>query len=212
MSKEWILNSATNRFQLNYKRSVGPTSESIRACSPQSKEEWADYYYSKVRSKEYIDDLGKKLFVKITEVIQAEVEDLTEEDCVSYMHNLVIDRTYDGYIREINTIYGQLEKLLNVKIQPSSDEWDRKYNVDFFIEVNGCFIGLQIKPVSKGIQLPQIFKEHSIQNDAFDRFTKKYGGKVFYVFSSGSGKDKSIQNEDVVEEIKAEINRLSLLN
>ena len=30
MAKEWILNSAMNRFQLNFKRNVGPTSESIR--------------------------------------------------------------------------------------------------------------------------------------------------------------------------------------
>jgi len=25
MAKEWILNSAMNRFQLNFKRNVGPT-------------------------------------------------------------------------------------------------------------------------------------------------------------------------------------------
>ncbi len=30
MAKEWILNSAMNRFQLNFKRNVGATSESIR--------------------------------------------------------------------------------------------------------------------------------------------------------------------------------------
>ena len=34
MAKEWILNSATNRFQLNFERNVGATSESIRKCSP----------------------------------------------------------------------------------------------------------------------------------------------------------------------------------
>lgn len=40
MPKEWILNSATNRFQLNFKRNVGATSEEIRKCSPKSLEEW----------------------------------------------------------------------------------------------------------------------------------------------------------------------------
>ena len=34
MPKEWILNSAMNRFQLNYKRNVGATSQSIRECEP----------------------------------------------------------------------------------------------------------------------------------------------------------------------------------
>lgn len=27
MAKEWILNSAMNRFQLNFKRNVGPTKD-----------------------------------------------------------------------------------------------------------------------------------------------------------------------------------------
>jgi len=73
MAKEWILNSAMNRFQLNFKRNVGPTSESIRLCQPKTIDEWRDYYFSNVRSKEHIIELGKKLYIKITEVISAEV-------------------------------------------------------------------------------------------------------------------------------------------
>jgi hypothetical protein len=72
MAKEWILNSAMNRFQLNFKRNVGPTSESIRKCEPKALEEWQEYYFSNVRSKKHIIDLGKKLYIKITEVISAE--------------------------------------------------------------------------------------------------------------------------------------------
>ena len=83
MAKEWILNSAMNRFQLNFKRNVGPTSENIRKCSPRTMEEWRKYYFKNVRSKEHIEELGKKLYVKITEVIQAEVEEITEDDCVN---------------------------------------------------------------------------------------------------------------------------------
>lgn len=73
MAKEWILNSAMNRFQLNFKRNVGPTSESIRKCTPKSIEKWREYYFSNVRSKEHIENLGRKLYIKITEVIHAEV-------------------------------------------------------------------------------------------------------------------------------------------
>ena len=74
MAKEWILNSAMNRFQLNFKRNVGPTSESIRQCEPKTLDEWREYYFNNVRPKEHIEELGKKLYVKITEVIQSEVE------------------------------------------------------------------------------------------------------------------------------------------
>lgn len=135
MAKEWILNSAMNRFQLNFKRNVGPTSESIRKCSPKNVNEWREYYFENVKPKEHIIDLGKKLFVKITEVIQSEVAEVSEQDCIDYMIQLVIDRTYDGYVTEIQTMYGQLEKMLGVKIESAPDEWDRLFNVDFFIKI-----------------------------------------------------------------------------
>ncbi|MBI4632364.1 MAG: MjaI family restriction endonuclease [Deltaproteobacteria bacterium] len=208
MPKEWILNSAMNRFQLNFKRNVGPTSESIRQCAPKTVDEWQEYYFTNVRSKDHIEDLGKKLYVKITEVIQAEVEEITEQDCVDYMVQLVIDRTFDGYMTEIKTIYGQLEKELDVNIEPAPDEWDRLFNVDFFIKISDKYIGIQIKPINQGIQLSQIFKEKNLQRKTHEKFTKQYGGKVFYVFSSKVGEKKEIRNKEVIDEIKQEIERL----
>jgi hypothetical protein len=209
MAKEWILNSVMNRFQLNFKRNVGPTSESIRKCAPKTIEEWREYYFKNVRTKEQIEELGKKLYVKITEVIQAEVADITEQDCINYMLQLVIDRTFDGYMTEIQTIYGQLEKILDVKIEPAPDEWDRLFNVDFFIKINDKFIGLQIKPVNKGIQLSEIFKEKDIQEKTHKQFTEGFGGKVFYIYSVKVGEKKEIYNKEVIDEIKKEIERLS---
>jgi len=64
-----------NRFQLNFKRNVGPTSESIRQCAPKTLDDWREYCLKNVRSKEHIESLGRKLYIKITEVIQAEVEE-----------------------------------------------------------------------------------------------------------------------------------------
>ncbi len=208
MAKEWILNSAMNRFQLNFKRNVGPTSESIRKCSPKTLDEWREYYFKNVKPKEHIEELGKKLYVKITEVIQSEVADVTELDCIDYMLQLVIDRTFDGYMTEIQTIYGQLQKIIEVPIQPAPDEWDRLFNVDFFIQVGEKFIGLQIKPVNSGIQLPEIFKEYNLQAETHQKFTEVFGGKVFYLFSEKIGERKEIKNKEVIEEIREEIARL----
>jgi hypothetical protein len=208
MAKEWILNSAMNRFQLNFKRNVGPTSESIRKCSPKTLEEWREYYFSNVKPKEHIEELGKKLYVKITEVIQSEVADVTEHDCIDYMMQLVIDRTFDGYMMEIQTIYGQLQNILKIPIQSAPDEWDRLFNVDFFIQIGEKYIGLQIKPVNSGIQLPEIFKEYSLQAETHKKFTEVFGGKVFYLFSTKVGDKKEIQNKEVFDEIKQEIIRL----
>jgi len=208
MAKEWILNSAMNRFQLNFKRNVGAVSEEIRKCAPKTIKEWEEYYFTKVRSRKHIEELGRKLYIKITEVIAAEVEDITEEDCINYMYNMVINRTFDGYMTEIKTIYGQLQKILGVKIEPAPDEWDRLYNVDFFIKIKGKYIGIQIKPAGGVSHIPQIFKEHNLQIATHKKFTEKFGGKVFYIISIKEGDKKKIYNTEVIDKIKEEIKRL----
>jgi hypothetical protein len=208
MAKEWILNSAMNRFQLNFKRNVGATSESIRKCSPKTLDEWRKYYFANVKSEAHIEDLGRKLYVKITEVIQSEVAGVSEQDCIDYMIQLVIDRTFDGYMTEIQTIYGQLQNILDIKIESAPDEWDRLFNVDFYIKIGERYIGLQIKPVNSGIQLPEIHKEYALQAETHKKFTAKFGGKVFYIFSEKVNGKKEIANRKVIEEIRQEIERL----
>ncbi len=208
MAKEWILNSAMNRFQLNFKRNVGAVSEEIRKCAPKTIGDWEEYYFTKVRSRQHIEELGRRLYVKITEVICAEVEEVTERDCIEYIYQMVINRTFDGYLTEIKTVYGQLQDKLGVKIEPAPDEWDRLYNVDFYIEVGGQYIGLQIKPAAGVSHIPQIYKEQSLQERTHRQFTGKYGGKVFYVISVKERGKKKIANPEVMEQILEEIERL----
>lgn len=146
--------------------------------------------------------------MKVTEVIASEVDAVPEQDCIDYMFALVIDRTFQGYETEIRTVYGQLEHLLDRKIEAAPDEWDRRYNVDFFIRVGERFIGLQIKPAGGTSHIPQIYKERQQQAETHRRFLDQYGGQVFYVISVKQGGQKVIQNPEVIEEIRAEIARL----
>ncbi|PKM92907.1 MAG: MjaI family restriction endonuclease [Elusimicrobia bacterium HGW-Elusimicrobia-4] len=208
MAKEWIINSATNRFQLNYSRNVGKVSEQIRKCQPRKLEDWEEYYYKNVYPKSRLVDLGKKLYIKITEVLQAEIESVTEEDCINYIINLVINRTFDGYVSEKQTIYGQLQDILEVKIEPAPDEWDRLFNVDFFIKIKDKYLGLQVKPAGGISHIPEIFKERQQQAETHKKFTARYSGKVFYIISIKDGDKKKIHNTEIIEEIKAEIERL----
>jgi len=97
---------------------------------------------------------------------------------------------------------------LGEKIEPAPDEWDRIFNVDFFIKVGKKYIGLQIKPAGGVSHIPQIFKERKLQEKTHKKFTDKYGGKVFYVISIKEGDKKKIYNTEVIEEIKSEIQRL----
>lgn len=219
MAKEWILNLATNRWGLNKKRSVGPVSEWIREAMPRSEAEWEQAYYVRLEEmlnargialspQEYLRSLGERLFVKVSEVVRAEIEEVTLEDCVAYIHDLVIRRTFDGYWREIETVYGQLQQQLQVSIEPASDRLDRLYNVDFVIRVGEALIGLQIKPVTYQ-QMNEVHRWQTWMAEAHRKFTAKYGGKVFVVFSVREGQRKRIANPGVIEEILREIRRLS---
>ena len=105
--KEFILNYAMNRWKLNSKKNVGPTSDSIRICNPHTYEEWEQYYYSNVCSKEHIYSLGQTLYKHIVDDLPNEerfhpnlINSVTEQDCIDYMNMVVIDRVYSGFCKE----------------------------------------------------------------------------------------------------------------
>jgi len=216
--RETLLNYGLNRWGLNKAYSVGPTSELIRTCAPSTLKEWEDFYFTNAKQKEkegikvtreYITGLGQTLYVKLSEVIQKELLSISEEECIDYAYNLVLNRTYEGYVTEIETIYGQLEGMLGIKIDPASDEWDRTYGVDFSIKVGEKYIGLQIKPISSGQSLNQ-YQWIEMHRKNHERFESDFGGKVFFIYSiKSTGKKKKIYNIEVVEEIKSEISRLT---
>ena len=158
-------------------------------------------------TREYVTELRRKLCIKITEQISAEVEDITEEDCIGHVYKGVIGRTHDGYPPEIQTIYGQLQRALGVEVEPAPDEWDRLYNVDFFIEISGEYIGLQIKPTTFKHTFED-YKWKEMQEISHRKFQEKFGGQVFTVFSVKEGNKKVIHNPEVIEEIRKEIERL----
>ena len=208
MSKEWILNASTGRFQLNFKRNVGAVAEEIRKCQPKTLEDWQEYYFQQVYPPEHLEELGRKLYVKITEVIHAEVSAISEQDCIDYIRNLVIKRTFDGYLTEKTTVYEQLQKVLKVDIEPAPDEWDRLYNVDFFIKIGDHFIGLQIKPETF-YNASEYYKWRDIQKATHQKFEKKYGGAIFTIISIKQGSEKVIANPETISDIQKEIDRLS---
>jgi len=216
--RETLLNYGMNRWGLNKAYSVGPTSELIRACAPKTFEEWENYYFTHAKQKkkdgvkiarEYITGLGQTLYIKITEVVRSELDSISVEECVDYAYNLVLNRTYEGYKSEIDTIYGQLESIVGHNIEPAPDEWDRTYGVDFFIKLNSGLVGIQIKPISSGQSINQ-YQWIEMHRKNHERFKKDFGGKVFFVYSvKGAGKKKKIYNTEVIDEIIEEIKRLN---
>lgn len=158
---------------------------------------------------ESLKELGERLYAKITEVVIPEWEsafrELTEQDCIDYIYNLTINRTYDGYMREKSVINDGLAKIFpDIQFEESDPELDHAGDIDYIAKVGGQAIGIQIKPITAGAN----FGSYSLterMKASFDAFREQYGGNVFIVFSL----DGEIANKDVIIQIREEIVRLS---
>jgi len=72
--RESLLNFATNKWRLNQNHSIDKTSALIRNCSPDSYEEWVDYYFNNAYqqkknglkiTREYLNELGKGIYKSV---------------------------------------------------------------------------------------------------------------------------------------------------
>lgn len=215
--KEKILNYACQTYQLSRPNKVGAVMSLIRQCQPQTITEWERWYFTNAVTdgkqinrvtQADLTELGERLYEKITTVVIPEWQDafrqLTHEDCVAYIYNLTINRTYDGYIREKSVVYDGLAKLFpNVQFEEAPPELDHAGDVDYLGYVGEKAFGIQIKPTTAKAN----FGNYSVSERmraSFAAFQEDFSGKVFNVFSL----DGEIGNPEIVEEIAAEIARL----
>jgi len=218
---ERVLNHAAHTYQLTRPSKVGPVMEMIRECQPRSFEEWENFYWENAETKTanpvkvtegVIGELGERLYEKIVGTVQPEWErafaSITREECVEYIREVTLHRTYDGYLSEISVIYGNLAKHFpTVRFEESDSKLDHSGDIDYLGWVGNHAFGVQIKPVTAS----HAFAGYSVSDRMraqFESFTEEYGGKVFIVYSV----KKSIKNQDVTREIAAEVDRLSRLN
>lgn len=216
--KERVLNYACQTYQLSRPNKVGAVMALIRECQPQTIQEWEKWYFENAKTdgknafkitRESLLELGERLYDKITEVVIPEWEEafkqLTKQDCIDYIYNLTINRTYDGYLREKSVINDGLAKLFpELAFEETDPELDHAGDIDYIAKVGDKAIGIQIKPITAKAN----FGSYSLterMKASFSDFTEKFGGKVFVVFSL----DKEIANKEVVDEIKKEVERLT---
>jgi len=215
--KEKVLNYACQTYQLSRPNKVGTVMALIRECQPKSFQEWEKWYFenaitdsktpSKV-TKDSLEELGERLYVKIKEIVIPEwteaFSQLTLQDCVDYIFNLTINRTYDGFIREKSVIEDNLAKHFpDVRFEESDPELDHAGDIDYLGWVGSKAFGIQIKPVTAKANFGN-YSASERMRASFDNFEEKYGGKVFIVFSI----EDRIVNDEVIKQIADEIERL----
>ena len=209
--KEWILNYIFNRFQLGYRRNVGPLAEEIRKCKPKTLEEWEKYYYENVRPKEHLINLGKRLWEKIRTVAKRELESITEEDCINYVIDVVIRRTFEGFQREMKAVKERLEKELGLTFHPAPPELE-VLAVDWYAVVNGYYLGIQVKPETFEQSRLVEQKKQQVLVEPHEEFRRRYGGRVFVVITLGRKRRfKIVDENELIRRIKEEVERLKSL-
>lgn len=222
--KEKVLNFTSNTYQLTRPKKVGAVMEMIRDCQPAKFFEWEKYYFEKAytQSKEPIkitmqtlEELGERLYEKITEVVVPEwteaFKKITRQDCIDYIYDVTLVRTYNGFLLEKSVINDNLAKQFpEVDFEESDSNLDHAGDIDYIGKVGKYAFGLQIKPTTARSN----FGNYSISDRMranFEDFETQYGGKVFIIFSAKIGNKKEILNEEVITEIKTEIDRLKKL-
>ena len=216
--KERVLNYACQTYQLSRPNKVGAVMALIRECQPASFAEWEKWYFDNAYTvgkipvkitSESLEELGERLYAKIIEIVIPEWEsafrELTKQDCIDYIYNLTINRTYDGYMREKSVVNDCLAKFFpGLLFEESNPELDHAGDVDYIVRIGNKAVGIQIKPITAtanfgGYSLTERMKA------SFEAFRDEYGGKVFVVLSL----DGEIANKEVIEQIKQEVERLT---
>ncbi|MEA1883575.1 MAG: MjaI family restriction endonuclease, partial [Thermotogota bacterium] len=160
--KEKILNYASNTYQLTRPTKVGAVMALIRECQPRSLEEWEAYYFEKAYTKQKkpvkitekeLIELGERLYAKITNVVIPEwtsaFNALTLEDCIDYIREVTLVRTFDGFLLEKSVINDTLAKIFSdIKFEESDSDLDHAGDIDYLGYVGNRAFGIQIKPVT----------------------------------------------------------------
>jgi hypothetical protein len=189
----------------------------IRECQPQTIEDWQQWYFenacteAKTKTKitkESLHELGERLYAKITDVVipewEAAFKQLTLQDCIDYIFNLTINRTFDGFIREKSVVNDGLAKIFpEVTFEESDPELDYAGDVDYIAKVGDKAFGIQIKPITAKANFGN-YSATERMKASFADFEEKFGGKVFVVFSL----DGEIANREIIREIGEEIQQL----
>ena len=216
-SKEIILNYGNRRWGFTKTNKVGQVMAMIRQCQPRTFQEWEDWYFKNAFTntkqpikitREILTELGQRLYEKITEIVAPQLREamatLALQDCIDYIYELTIHRTFDGYLTEKSVVHDTLAKEFpDIVFEETNPDLDHAGDIDFIGKVGNKAFGLQIKPVTAHASLGN-FSVTARMEQSFRDFEEQFGGKVFIVFSV----EDKIKNKEVIAEIKQEIERL----
>lgn len=217
---EFILNKTAVDHQLTRPTKVGPTIELLYQYEPKTIDEWEEIFYKhSVQKKkkgtglrvneDFLNSVGDELFRILNEkifplILQAK-EELTIEDCRKFIKDVVIRRSFEGFIAE-KDIVNQVEIALNDDIVFTKDAELESINIDAYGKSNkfGKTIGLSVKPISYKKQ--DAFGKDESLKQSWEDWEKNNNAKIFIVYYSQKkdGQKKTIvEQEELLKQIQS---------
>ena len=130
------------------------------------------------------------------------------QDCLDYIYGVTVVGTCDGFLLGKSVINDSLAKRFpDVEFEEPESNLDHVCDIDYIGKVGGKSFEIQIKPITANANFGD-YKISDRMSASFQDFEKKYGGKVFIIFSTRAGNKKDVVNKDIIKKIENEINRL----
>ncbi len=209
MGKEYHLNSTLGRFRLNRKQYVGDLNELISKAMPFKIEEWRDFYFSQVHSKEELEKIGTELYEKIQTIIIKEIQSINEKDCKRYVEDLIIQKTFEGRKTRFLILNNELLRYTEKQFQflpEHPEDWRfRTHRIDYYFvdPEKDLLIGIKVCPYSMYTSqdpiVQRILKE--IQ-ETHKEFESKNAGYFFILYYTGKNTNYQIDNKEILDEIR----------
>lgn len=155
------------------------------------------------RTQNELNQIGDILYGAMMSI--GNPDKVTRRECRYIVNYRVVGETWNGHIREVNTIQTLSDVLgEQVVITKTDGKTDASYAVDAELRMEGRLIcGIQIKPDSYRKNFGSNDKYKKINEEKNAKYLKDKGVSVIYIYSEYNG---TILNKEEIKTIKKSIN------
>ncbi|TGL53180.1 MjaI family restriction endonuclease [Leptospira wolffii] len=207
-SKDSHLNRFLNLYQINHRRNIGDMELHLAKALPSSEEDWINYYLTKVRNNGQLQELGERLFDRIRTQALPSIEAITEEDCITYVRKLALDKTYQGYISRLIIHQEQLLKetgaLFIYKPEHPNDWLFKTWSIDMYFKSleKDLLVGIKFLPETARIKAePTILEMIGEINEEHRRLREREAGHFTLLFYKKEIENYSIASSEEYNKI-----------
>lgn len=173
----YISQQIINKNNFNTSDNLGRLTQLINESSPNTIEEWEEYYHQYILKTGIIKKINQNL-----KYIEENYKDIDMKDVKEVFRKRTIQDVWEGWARELS-FKKIFEENSTYEIQHTDYRLDSQYGVDFIVYFEGVMVGaFQVKPISyiyNNKNYVLIDKQRNQRK--YQRFLNDYGIPVYEV-------------------------------